>query len=379
MTSCCIQAVYTAACTGYRLDNNGKEEYIPMIEQKEPETPVQNIKEKKKGRGWAAWLIIVAGSGALILLMAFSITKGAAEIPLTSVWDALFHFDGENTHHLIVVDLRLPRVIASSLVGAAFAVAGAVMQGTTRNPLADSGLLGLNAGAGFALSICFAFFPGLGYMNIILCSFLGAALGAGLVSGVAALGRGGAAPMRLVLAGAAVSALLAALSQGIALYFDVAQNIMFWTAGGVAGSNWEQIKIMAPWVLLALLGAVILSRSISLLSLGEDVAKGLGLNTAIINALCSLVVLILAGASVAVVGSVGFVGLIVPHLARYLVGVDYRWIIPSSAVLGALLMVAADLGARMLNPPFETPIGVLTALVGVPFFLYLSRKQRRAL
>ena len=350
-----------------------------MIEQKEPAAPVQNIKEKKSGRGWAAWLIIVAGLGALILLMMFSITKGAAEIPLTSVWDALFHFDGKSTHHLIVVDLRLPRVIASSLVGAAFAVAGAIMQGTTRNPMADSGLLGLNAGAGFALSICFAFFPGLGYMNIILCSFLGAALGAGLVNGVAALRRGGAAPMRLVLVGAAVSALLAALSQGIALYFDVAQNIMFWTAGGVAGSNWEQIKIMAPWILLALLGAVALSRSISLLSLGEDVAKGLGLNTVTINALCSLVVLILAGASVAVVGSVGFVGLIIPHLARYLVGVDYRWIIPSSAVLGALLMVAADLGARMINPPFETPIGVLTALVGVPFFLYLSRKQRRAL
>lgn len=350
-----------------------------MTEQNEPVTSVQDINDKKKGRGWAAWLIIIAGSGILILLMAFSITKGAAEIPLSTVWDALFHFDGEITHHLIVVDLRLPRVIASALVGSAFAVAGAIMQGTTRNPMADSGLLGLNAGAGFALSICFAFFPGLGYMHIILYSFLGAALGAGLVNGVASMRRGGATPMRLVLAGAAVSALLAALSQGIALYFDVAQNIMFWTAGGVAGSNWEQIKIMSPWIFMAMLGAIALSRSISLLSLGEDVAKGLGLNTSAVNALCSLIVLILAGAAVSVVGSVGFVGLIIPHLARYLVGVDYRWIIPSSGVLGALLMVAADLGARTINPPFETPIGVLTALVGVPFFLYLSRKQRRAL
>jgi iron complex transport system permease protein len=176
-----------------------------------------------------------------------------------------------------------------------------------------------------------------------------------------------------------VSALLAALAQGIALYFDVARDIMFWTVGGVAGSTWEQVGIMAPWVLAALVGAIALSRSVSLLSLGEDVAKGLGLNTAAVNALCSLVVLVLAGAAVSVVGAVGFVGLIIPHLARYLVGVDYRWIIPSSAVMGALLMVAADLGARMLNPPFETPIGVLTALVGVPFFLYLARKQKRAL
>ncbi len=341
--------------------------------------PVQPVEIMKKSRIWTAWLIIIGGTGLLMLTMAFSITKGAAEIPLSSVWNALFHFDAEQTHHLIVIDLRLPRILASALVGAAFAVAGAIMQGTTRNPMADSGLMGINAGAGFALSICFAFFPGLSYLQIMLCSFLGAAMGAGLVNGVASVRRGGATPMRLILAGAAVSALLAALSQGIALYFDVAQNIMFWTAGGVAGSNWGQIKVMSPWIVGALLGAIALSPSVSLLSLGEDVAKGLGLNTAVVHALCTILVLILAGASVSVVGAVGFVGLIIPHLARFLVGVDYRWIIPSSAVLGALLMVLADFGARMLNPPFETPIGALIALVGVPFFLYLARKQRRTL
>lgn len=208
---------------------------------------------------------------------------------------------------------------------------------------------------------------------------MGAAFGAALVGGIASLRRGGATPIRLVLAGAAVSALLAALSQGIALYFGVAQDMMFWTAGGVAGSNWEQIRIMAPWILGALLGAIAIARSVSLLSLGEDVAKGLGLNTTVGSVLCFLIVLILAGASVSVVGAVGFVGLIIPHLARYFVGVDYRWVIPSSAVLGALLMVLADLGARTLNPPFETPIGALIGLVGVPFFLYLVHKQRMAL
>lgn len=337
------------------------------------------IQIRKKSHAFTAWFIIIAGAGLLVLLMAFSITKGAAEIPLSSVWDALFRFDEKNTQHLIVVDLRLPRVIASALVGAAFAVAGAIMQGVTRNPMADSGLMGLNAGAGFALSICFAFFPDLVYMQIILFSFLGAAFGAALVGGIASLRRGGATPIRLVLAGAAVSALLAALSQGVALYFGVAQDMMFWTAGGVAGSNWEQIRIMAPWILGALLGAIALARSVSLLSLGEDVAKGLGLNTTVGSVLCFLIVLILAGASVSVVGAVGFVGLIIPHLARYFVGVDYRWVIPSSAVLGALLMVLADLGARTLNPPFETPIGALIGLVGVPFFLYLVHKQRMAL
>jgi len=239
--------------------------------------------------------------------------------------------------------------------------------------------MGLNAGAGFALSISFAFFPGLSYMQLILFSFMGATIGAGLTYGIASLRRGGATPMRLVLSGAAVSALLAALSQGIALYFDVAQNIMFWTAGGVAGSNWEQIRIMTPWFAGAILGAIVLSHSISIMSLGEDVAKGLGLNTMLVNFLCAIVVLMLAGASVAVVGAVGFVGLIVPHLARFLVGIDYRFIIPSSAVLGSLLVVLADLGSRTLNPPFETPIGALIALIGVPFFLYLARTERRVL
>lgn len=350
-----------------------------MNQKNEPMTAVQNMQQKKKGRFWAACLIIVIGGGVLAFLMVFSITRGAAEIPLSMVWNALFHFDGGNTNHLIIVDLRLPRVIASALVGASFAVAGAIMQGTTRNPMADSGLLGINAGAGFALSICFAFFPSMGYMKIILFSFLGAAMGTLMVNGIASMNRGGTSPMRLILAGIAVSALLSALSQGIALYFDLAQDVMFWTAGGVAGSNWEQIKIMAPWIFFSLLGAVALSRSISLLSLGENAAKGLGLNTGIVHVLCSVIVLVLAGASVSVVGSVGFVGLVIPHLARLLVGVDYRLIIPSSAVLGAILVVLADLGARTINPPFETPLGALIALVGVPFFLYLARRQRRGL
>ncbi|MBU5424802.1 iron ABC transporter permease [Tissierella pigra] len=350
-----------------------------MVSSNKTKTEIKNIEDVDKGRTWVALLIILLGLGFLFFLMAFSITKGSIEIPLSSVWDALFRFDENNTHHLIILDIRFPRVIASALVGAAFAVAGAIMQGITRNPMADSGLLGLNAGAGFALSICFAFFPKMKYIQIILFSFLGAAFGAALVNGIASFRRGRATPMRLVLAGAAVSALLSSLSQGIALYFNVAQDIMFWTVGGVAGSNWEQIKIMFPWIIGALIGGVILSHSISISSLGEDVAKGLGLNTAMINVLSSIIVLILAGASVSVVGTVGFVGLIIPHLARYLVGVDYRWIIPVSAVLGTILVVVADLGARTLNPPFETPIGPLIALVGVPFFLYLARKERRAL
>ncbi|MDR1014035.1 MAG: iron ABC transporter permease [Coriobacteriales bacterium] len=340
---------------------------------------IKAARPRLSGHPRIALALIGGGAVVLVATMAFSLSQGSSSVPLQTVLDAVFSFDPSQLQHQVVIDLRLPRVLASALVGASFAVAGAIMQGTTRNPLADSGIMGLNAGAGFAIAVCYAFFPGLSYLSLILMSFLGAAMSTGLVMGIASLRGGGNHPMRMVLAGAAVSALLAALAQGIALYFDVAQDIMFWTTGGVAGSNWEQLRIMAPFVLLALLAALALSRSVSLLSLGEDVARGLGLNTLAVSVLCAVVVLVLAGASVAVVGAVGFVGLVIPHLARFAVGMDYRWIIPVSAVLGALLVVLADLGARMLNPPFETPIGALIALIGVPFFLYLARKQKRAL
>ncbi len=154
---------------------------------------------------------------------------------------------------------------------------------------------------------------------------------------------------------------------------------MFWTVGGVAGSNWEQVRIMLPWIIGGLVGSVALSPYISILSLGQDVAKGLGINIKVINLFSSLIVLILVGASVSVVGSVGFVGLIVPHIARFFVGMDYKLIIPSTAVMGALLVVLADLWARTLNPPFETPIGAIISLIGVPLFLNLARRQRSAM
>lgn len=330
-------------------------------------------------RPWAATLILTGGILLLALGMALSISFGAADIKLGVVWEAIFNFNPELTPHQIIWEIRLPRILGGAMVGACFAVAGAIMQGMTRNPLADSGLLGLNAGAGFALAICFAFFPGMPYMYIILYSFLGAGLGVLLVYGFGAASKSGLTPLRLVLAGAAVSAMLSALSEGIALYFKIGQDLAFWTAGGVAGTKWSQLEVMFPWVLAALIAGIIISRSITLLSLGEDIAVGLGQRTGLIKLVGLIVVLILAGTAVSVVGAVGFVGLIIPHLTRKLVGVDYRWIIPCSAVMGSLLLVFADLAARMINPPYETPIGALVALIGVPFFLYLARKERRTL
>lgn len=332
-----------------------------------------------RSRPWAAALIMIGGIVALILSIGLSVSFGAADIKFATVWEAIFHYNPDLTQHQIIQELRLPRVLGGAMVGTSFAVAGAIMQGMTRNPLADSGLLGLNAGAGFALALCFSFFPGLPFLYLILYSFLGAGLGAGLVYGIGSMVKGGLTPLRLVLAGAAVSALLSALSEGLALYFRIGQDLAFWYAGGVAGTTWLQLKIMFPWVLVAVIGAIFLSRSITMLSLGDDVAKGLGLRSGTVKLVGAIIVLILAGAAVSVVGAVGFVGLIIPHLTRKLVGVDYRLIIPCSAVLGALLVVFADLAARMVNPPYETPLGALIALIGVPFFLYISRKEVREL
>ncbi|QIQ33777.1 iron ABC transporter permease [Parageobacillus toebii NBRC 107807] len=331
---------------------------------------------KRSSRSWAAILVLVVGLSAILFSIALSISVGAADIRLTTVWDAVFHYDSRQTAHAIIRDLRLPRSLADVLVGASFAVAGAIMQGMTRNPLADAGLLGLNAGSTLMVAICFAFFPGLSYQSLIIWSFFGAAAAAGMVYGVSALSRGGVTPIRLVLAGAAVSALFTSLSEGIAIHFQLSQELAFWYAGGVAGVKWSQLKLLAPWIVAALVAALLLSRSITILSFGEEVATGLGQKTKIVKLMGAMIVLVLAGGAVSAVGPIGFVGLIVPHLARFFVGVDYRLVIPCSAVLGSLLMLWADIGARMIHPPYETPIGVLFALIGVPFFLYVSRKRK---
>ncbi|WP_438349547.1 FecCD family ABC transporter permease [Paenibacillus sp. FA6] len=323
--------------------------------------------------------VLIGGTVLLILGLMLSISVGAVNIPFQTVWDAIFHYNSSITDHGIIHEIRIPRALADILVGAGFAVAGAVMQGMTRNPMADSGILGINAGAIFMVAICFAFFPTLSYNWTILLSFVGAAMSMILVYGIGGLSRKGMTPIRLVLAGAAVSALFTALSEGIAIYSKLSQDLAFWFAGGTAGVTWAQLEMIAPWMIVGLVGALLLSRSITILSLGEEVAKGLGQQMTVVKMLGALVVLILAGVSVSIAGPIAFVGLVVPHFARFLVGVDYRWIIPCSAVLGGILLTVADIGARMINAPFESPIGALIAIVGVPFFLYVARKEGRNL
>ncbi|ODT81517.1 MAG: ferrichrome ABC transporter permease [Pelagibacterium sp. SCN 64-44] len=324
-------------------------------------------------------LVLGAAAACLLLGLFWSISVGAAGIDLLTVWQAVALFDPSQPNHLVIQEFRLPRVLASASVGACLGVAGALMQGMTRNPLASPSLMGLNAGAGLMLVLGLVLFPWLDFTGLIVLSFLGAAMGAGLVFGLGAMQRGGLTPVRLALAGAAVSALFGALTTGIVIFTGIAQDVLFYTAGGVQGIRWPQLSLALPWMMAGLVLALALSRGISLISLGEDVAIGLGQRTGLVRAGGIMATLLLAGSAVALAGGVGFVGLVVPHLSRFLVGLDYRWIIPCAALGGACLLVFADLAARMINPPFETPLGLITALIGVPFFLWLARRDQRGM
>jgi iron complex transport system permease protein len=324
-------------------------------------------------------IVLIIGSLILLILMPVAIVVGAADIEMKTVWEALSQYDKGILNHQIIRDVRIPREISAALVGAAFAVAGAIMQGMTRNPLADSGLLGLNSGAALLLAICFAFFPTISFLGLMSFSFVGAGLGALLVFGISFLAKGGLSPLRLTLAGAAVSAFLRALAEGIALYANVSKELTFWSSGGVAASTWEEIKLMAPIILIALIVALFFSKQITILSFGHEVSTGLGQNTTLVKVIAIILVLLLAGTAVAAVGSIAFVGLIVPHIARFLVGMDYRWVIPGSAIMGAILLVLADIVSRTINPPFETPIGAIISLISVPFFIYLTTRRRKPL
>lgn len=315
-------------------------------------------------------LTIICLIGAIFLAVAF----GAKDIHLQTVWAAVFDYNPKLTQHQIIYELRLPRVIGAAVVGAAFAVAGAVMQGVTRNPLADAGVLGINAGAMFVVALSFAFFPHMPYSYLMIVSFIGAVLSTVLIFIIGSATSGGLTPMRLTIAGAVMAALLHSLSSGVAIYYDLSQDLAFWYAGGVAGVKWEHLKFLVPIILITIVFATALGRSISLISMGDDVATNLGVKTNRTRILGMIMVVILAGVSVSAVGSIGFVGLVIPHIARKLVGVNYQLIIPMSALLGAILLVLADLGARTVNPPKELAIGIMVALVGVPFFLYIARK-----
>ena len=340
--------------------------------------PAQLKKDSRALRLIRSRPALLLGMGLLLMGLVFaamsSIAFGAADIGLQTVLQAVFVFDENNTQHLIIRTLRVPRAAVAVLVGASLAVAGAVMQGWTRNPMADTGILGIETGAALGV-VAAVFFLKIGSLALYaLFAFGGAAATAAAVVALGSVGRGGPTPLKITVAGAALTALLSSLTTGLLIFNQrTLEEVRFWLAGSVAGRDLDLLGQAAPYLLIGLVIALALGRQISALALGDDVAKGLGQNTAWVKLLSAIAVVLLAGASVAVAGPIGFVGLVVPHAVRFVVGVDYRWVLPYSALTGAIFLLLCDVAARLVAKPTEMPLGIMTALIGGPFFIWLVR------
>lgn len=319
--------------------------------------------------------ILVMAPAAALLLIIFSIQYGAKDITPGVVWNAIFAFDEQSVDHQIVMTSRLPRAVGALLIGAFLAVSGALMQGITRNYLASPSIMGVADGSVFAVTLFMVLVPNAHTNLYILCSLLGSALGAGLVFGLARAIPQGMSPVRLAILGTVIGSFLSGTASAVSSYFQLSQKISFWYNARLHQLDPELIKLSIPFAVVGLALSLVLARSVSALSLGEETAAGLGLRIWLVKGLAMLAVVILTGVSVALAGKIAFVGLIIPHISRFLSGSDYRWIVPVSGVLGGLFLAASDIIARFLNYPFETPVGVVTALFGVPFFLYLIKTR----
>ena len=320
-------------------------------------------------------LILWIAPAAVLCIIVVSVLYGAKNIDAQTIWNAVFHFDPGNVDHQIIRTSRLPRVIGSLLIGAFLAVSGAMMQGMTRNYLASPSIMGVSDGSVFMVTMAMVFLPQTHSVNMIVMSLIGSAIGAALVFGLARLIPDGYSPVKLAILGTITGMFLNGLADAVATYFQVSQSISFWYNARLYQMDPELIQLSIPFAVVGLCLAMSLSRSITVLSLGEEMSTGLGQRPVLTKALVMLSVILLTGISVALAGKIAFIGLIIPHITRLLVGGDYRWIIPVSAVLGGLFLALSDVLARFINYPFETPVGVVTALFGVPFFLYLIRKK----
>ncbi|MFT3874882.1 MAG: iron ABC transporter permease [Propioniciclava sp.] len=304
---------------------------------------------------------------------------GTRDIPIATTWQAIVAFDPASSEHLLVVHQRIPRALVSVLVGLCLGVAGAVMQALTRNPLAEPGILGVNAGAAVMIACGIAFGSLTDPVDYMWLGLAGAALaGAGvyLLGGV----RRGTNPVRLVLAGAAMSVVLGALTQLIILngLEEVFDRYRHWMVGSVAGRGYEVLVPVGALATVGLVLAFALARPLDSAMLGEDLSRSLGGNPNRVWALAGVVVIILAGSATAAAGPIAFLGLAAPHLARLIAGVDHRWVLPYSGLLAALIIVVADTLGRIIPDKGEVSVGIMVALLGGPFFVYLVRNRRIA-
>jgi iron complex transport system permease protein len=319
---------------------------------------------------------LLAACAALALCAAASLSLGSLAVSLHDVVGAFTAYDGSDAQ-AVVRDLRVPRTELGLLVGAALGAAGALMQGTTRNPLAEPGILGINAGAALAVVLSIRFLHSQSVTAHAAYALVGAAVAAALVLALGGSGRGGPTPVRLALAGAVLTALLVSLTSAV-LVFDAQtlDEFRFWVVGSIAGRDPGVALAVLPFIVPGLVIALGAGRSLNTLALGDEVARSLGQDVGRARATASVGFALLAGGAVAAAGPIAFVGLAVPHVARGAAGSDYRWIVPYSIVLGAALLLGADVVGRLVARPAELEVGIVTALLGAPFFIALVRRRR---
>lgn len=323
---------------------------------------------------------LVVGLGVLACAAMLSLAVGSRPVPLTEALRALVAYDPGNDLHLVVRELRVPRTLIALLAGLALGVAGAIMQAVTRNPLAEPGLLGINAGAAVAVVVAIAGFGLTAIAHYVWFAFAGAGLAGAAVFLLGRAHETGTNPVRLVLAGAGISVMLGSLTGAIILNAPtfVLDGFRNWAAGSVEGRGFDVAAILALCVAAGLLPALALAGSLNAMALGQDLGRALGVNLRATWLLACLCVMLLAGAATAAAGPIGFVGLVAPHVARLVAGPDYRWILPLSALFAAILLLGADIAGRVIAPPSEIAAGIVAALVGGPFFIGVVRRYRMA-
>lgn len=328
---------------------------------------------RRSNRARMLWLPAMVA--LLVLCTAASLAVGSRDVSLEDLIAGLQGYT-ENLSQAAIVK-RMPRTLLAAAVGAALGLAGGVMQGVTRNPLADPSILGVNMGASLAVVIGIAWFGMSSLSGYIWAAMVGAAVAAVFVYAIGSLGRGGATPLKLALAGAATSAALSSFITAVALpRGDIATLIRSWQIGGVGGATYDSLSAMLPFLILG--GAVCLlsARGLNALALGDELAAGLGEHVVVVRAVAALGAVMLCGAATAMAGPIGFVGLVVPHLCRLLVGVDQRWLLPFSALTGACLLIISDVAGRIIARPSELDVGILTAFIGAPVFIAVVRRQK---
>lgn len=312
---------------------------------------------------------------ALLVAVLLSLAVGARPIAPSAVLDALLH-GGHSDAAEVIRQMRVPRTLIGLMVGAALALAGTVLQGITRNPIADPGILGISQGASVGVVLAIAFGGIHTLTGYVWFAFAGAAIASVAVYAIASRGRGGATPVKLALGGAAINALLVSVTMAVlTTKASALDEFRFWQVGSIAGREAGVAQQVWPFLLVGTVLVLSVARGLDALALGEDMAKGLGQKVATVRVVGGIGATVLTGVGVAAAGPIAFIGLAVPHIARAIVGSDHRWVLPMAALIGPVMLLVADVVGRIVFPPSEVPAGVMTALIGVPFLVTLVRRK----